>query len=100
MIFSSTYNLKADPLVRGASSNSATGRDRNKDRPREDPPRWSTLQQIPQPEGRVALLNDYIMSQIAARKDRSDKSNEVEKKYQRPQSSELSSVGSLFSAVA
>lgn len=101
MIFSSTYVPKTDPLVTSVSRNSATGGDREKDRPREDPPKWSTLQQIPSPEGRLSMLNDYIMAQVSAKKERSNKSDEISRKYHRNnKSDDFELSGNLFSAVA
>lgn len=65
MIFDPSYVRRADSLdasVRPVLKQSATSSDGDKYQPREDPPKWSTLQQIPSPDDRLKLLNEYFLS--------------------------------------
>lgn len=97
MIFAPIFHPKSDRFIEPVSGKTATERETSDDPPRESPPKWSTLQQIPSPKDRMALLNEYIQSQSTVRKERNLKERSVGRKYN--ESSRSEAVGQLLSAV-
>lgn len=94
MIFASSYSRRVDVLdaaVRPVLKQSATTSGDGKDQPREDPPKWSTLQQIPAPVDRLKLINEYFLS----KKETAKSQVVVNHRY----SSDIKSTGLLLDAV-